>query len=90
MCSCCGSKDHNVRGCPLKEDMKLANKDKADTRMDLKTQMGRKQRGLTQRIFLMDVKSELSDKCKNAMAQNPDCKKEYCWVLTITGTTGNT
>lgn len=45
MCSCCGSKDHSVRTCPLKEDMKLANADKANARMDLRTQMGRKQRG---------------------------------------------
>lgn len=90
MCSCCGSKEHNVRKCPLKDDMKEANKDKKNTRMDLKTQMGRKQRGLNQRIFLMDVKSELSNKTKDQMSKNPDCKKEYDWALTITGTTGNT
>lgn len=90
MCSVCGDKTHTVKNCPLKEDMKKRNKDKGDNKMDLGRAMGRKQRGLEQRIFLMDVKSELSQKTKDAMAKNPDCKKEFDWVLNITGTTGNT
>lgn len=89
-CTCCGSREHKIKNCPLKDDMKKKNSDKAGVRMDLGRQMGRKQRGLNQRIFLTDVKSDLSEKTKAAIEKNPDCKKEFEWVMTIMGTTGNT